>query len=859
MIPLLQNLIAIGLASALLHVVLSSRRSESQKPVIGLVFAITVFALTLSSFEFDGIGALDATAGALIFAGYLGGPTSGAIALVVALGLRFGLVGQLVAFEFLAHAFYALAGFVMYRLRPLRPWPRLPPHTLSLGLVLFLLAQACAVGTAQVLRVLPAIDELTHYLAFSSLIGAGSVVIVWIAVGQSCRTAALARERTDLARRTQLILKEHGIGTFGRVGRSMEIVADQALLDLYELEGEPGVWPISAFIDKMHPDDRVGVLTEATAAPYDPSPTHYRIIRSDGSIRHIRVLRMQEQQELSTGEMHSFGMHTDITDITDAERKRAEAQRQLALIAEQIPGVVIQVRYADGGIQAVDYIDPKCIHFWGRSAEEIMADGTLMLNQEREQGYALFLDAIAEGVETGEPIRVRLPLHHDDGTLRWIDFHGTAASLGEGVYRVDGLFLDVSEAVVAQKEAEHQSEVALQAQKSEIVGRLTEGMAHDFNNVLAVIMGNLELLKHDVTDPDQLETIDLGLEATQKGAKLARSLLAFARRAPLQPRALDLNAVVLASESWMRGVLPESVSLETQLTPDVWPTELDTASLESALLNLVLNACDAMEQKGNLTVSTHNVELERPTQVGFGDTTSPGRFVKLSVSDTGSGIEPSALDRIFEPFFTTKPTGKGSGIGLSMVQGFVRQSGGSVRVESEVGRGTTFELFFPASLKAVEDDPSSGPVSTEQIPQDALRILLVEDEVGVRAAMTKILEAARHQVVGVDCADAALDLFATDSAFDLVITDIVMPGNLQGIQLAQQLRAAHPDLPVIYMSGYSPDVTIGKHALGPEDTLLTKPVPRRRLLRALADLPRRRPPKTAGGDSDGHRTNRVSL
>ena len=843
LIFLFQNLIAIGLATALLHVVFSTARfgdrDRRTRALLGLVFAATVFALTLASVDFQGTGALDASAGALIFAGYLGGPLSSIMALVIALGLRVALVGDLVPFESVAHGCQALAGIAMHHLLPFRLWPQPAGRTLALALGLYLLAQTTAFVVARALRILPAGDGLSLYLQASCLIGAGSVVLMWLAVRQSSRSAARVRERTDLARRMQLVLKEHGIGTFIRIGSSMEIVADQALLDLYELDGEPGVWPIRAFMDKIHPDDREGVVRESRVDLGEQAPTQYRIVRSDGTIRHIRVLRMREQRGPDLGGLQSFGMHTDITDVTEAEAKRADAQRRLAWIAEHLPGVVVQSRFADGEMVGVDYIDPKCIDYWGHTADEMVANAGLLLTNQKEEDLRRFDEAVRDGAETGSPIRVRLPLHHVDGTLRWIDFHASAAPLGDGVHQLDGLFLDVSEAVVAQKEAERQAEVALQAQKSEAIGQLTEGMAHDFNNVLAVVMGNLELLRQEVDDPSHQETIDLGLEATQRGADLARSLLAFARRAPLQPQALDLNAVVMASESWMRGVLPTSVSLETDLARDLWAAELDTASLESALLNLVLNACDAMEDQGHLTVRTCNVEIEHPSQAGFDDSTPPGRFVMLSVSDTGSGIEPEALDRIFEPFFTTKGPGQGSGIGLSMVLGFVKQSGGSVRVASYPGRGSTFELFFPASPKAPEEIPLSGEVPIGGLRQ-TLRILLVEDEFGVREAMTKVLQSAGHEVIGVETADAALELFETDSAFDLLITDIVMPGELQGTRLARRLRTEDPDLPVIFVSGYSPDVAIGGDAIGLEDTLLTKPVPRKRLLEALAPIRRRR-------------------
>ncbi|MDO6585235.1 transporter substrate-binding domain-containing protein [Salipiger sp. 1_MG-2023] len=384
---------------------------------------------------------------------------------------------------------------------------------------------------------------------------------------------------------------------------------------------------------------------------------------------------------------------------------------------------------------------------------------------------------------------------------------------------------DVSEQERHRKEAER-------AGRLSAVGQLTGGIAHDFNNLLAVIMGNLELLQDDEDDPQRRRFIDAGLAATKRGADLTHSLLAFSLQARLDPEELDLNAVVLEARNWMSRALPESVSLETSLPPGLWPVSLDRTSLESALLNLILNARDAMGGQGSLTIETANLRVDEAHADARNQELAVGRYVMLAVSDTGTGIAQGTLERLFEPFFTTKGPGAGSGLGLSMVLGFVKQSGGTVHVYTELGVGTTFKLYFPTCDTGTMPVADDSPLSASIAPVGK-RILLAEDEQSVRELLVTMLSGAGYHVSAAPSGDAALALFHAEPRFDLLITDIVMPGDLQGPSLAKAIRPLQPDLPMIFMSGYASESTVHGNGLRPEDIRLMKPVPKQILLAAI--------------------------
>jgi len=392
------------------------------------------------------------------------------------------------------------------------------------------------------------------------------------------------------------------------------------------------------------------------------------------------------------------------------------------------------------------------------------------------------------------------------------------------VVRIIGTSQDVTE----QRRMEH---LLRQSVKMEAIGNLTGGIAHDFNNLLAVILGNLELAKEIPEDQDTL--LDEAVSATIKGAELTKNMLSFARRAPLDPAEIDLNRIVLETKKWAARTLPPTIEVETSLLAGLWPIRADRTSTESALLNLILNARDAMPKGGKLTLETANVRIDDDYVAERGEDLESGRYVMLAVSDTGEGIAVEVLPRIFDPFFTTKGPGKGSGLGLSMIQGFMKQSGGTVRVYSEPGMGTTFKLYF----RALNQKPGHVAAPTRYAPASAKGnetvVLLAEDEPAVTTVLVRALREAGYVVIAAESGDAALAAFEAAERVDVVLTDIVMPGNLQGPALVGELRKRDPALPAVFMSGYANEATVHGNGLRPEDIRLMKPVSRSDLLAAL--------------------------
>ncbi|MEP2718072.1 ATP-binding protein [Pseudophaeobacter sp.] len=379
---------------------------------------------------------------------------------------------------------------------------------------------------------------------------------------------------------------------------------------------------------------------------------------------------------------------------------------------------------------------------------------------------------------------------------------------------------------------ELQSQLAA-SQRLETIGQLTGGVAHDFNNLLAVTLGNLELLQDEENEEKRAEFLTSCINATLRGADLTRSLLSYARRAPLQPQTTDLNKLVLDTKNWAGRTLPSHIDVETSLLARLWEVEVDPGVAESALLNLILNARDAMPEGGKLTIETANVRIDDTYLDGRREALEPGRYVMIAVSDTGEGIPPEVLDKIYDPFFTTKPSGKGSGLGLSMVLGFMRQSEGTAQVYSEPGVGTTFKLYFPAVSPKTEVQTE---VNLNRPPLEAggKRILIAEDEAEVLAVLKTHLEKAGYVVTGATSGDEAKAIFAADPNFDLLLTDIVMPGRLKGTSLSKELRDLNHSLPVVFMSGYAAEATVHGNGLRPEDIRLMKPVMRRDLLDAVS-------------------------
>lgn len=367
-----------------------------------------------------------------------------------------------------------------------------------------------------------------------------------------------------------------------------------------------------------------------------------------------------------------------------------------------------------------------------------------------------------------------------------------------------------------------------QSQKMETIGKLTGGVAHDFNNLLQVVSGNLQLLAKDVVGNERAERkIANAMMGVQRGAKLAAQLLAFGRRQALEPKVVNVTRFVRGMDDMLRRALGEEIEIETIVGGGLWNSFVDPAQVENALLNLAINARDAMDGQGRLTIELGNTMLDDDYARTHAEVTA-GQYVMLAVTDTGSGMSPDIIEKVFEPFFSTKSEGKGSGLGLSMVYGFVKQSGGHVKIYSEVGEGTTIKLYLPRAMAAedVEVETEDGPITG-----GAETVLVVEDDEAVRATVVETLTDLGYRVLKAVDADSALSVIESGIAIDLLFTDVVMPGKLKSPELARRARERLPNLAVLFTSGYTENAIVHGGRLDAGVELLSKPYSRESLAR----------------------------
>ncbi len=415
----------------------------------------------------------------------------------------------------------------------------------------------------------------------------------------------------------------------------------------------------------------------------------------------------------------------------------------------------------------------------------------------------------------GNDFRVYLP----DGKMRWIHSTGKAVAEKDGrVLRIMGGAIDITE----RKTLEDQLR---QSQKMEAVGRLAGGVAHDFNNILTAIIGysDLILLKMDETDPNFGFISEIKI-AGERAAALTRQLLAFSRKQILQPERLDLNKVIINVQKMLKRLIGEDIELQTSLDPGLSAVKADPGQLEQVIMNLAVNARDAMPAGGQLLLETQNVCLDEDYAQRHTDVT-PGPWVLLAVSDTGAGIDQETLEHVFEPFFTTKETQKGTGLGLATVHGIIRQSRGHIRVYSEPGRGTTFKIYLP-QFAAGPDGPAHPAqlTITGRNYHGAETILLVEDETAVRNLAESILKTYGYTTLTAQNGPEALTIAQTYNApIDLLLTDVIMPGGMTGRDLAETFAAMRPQAKIIYMSGYTDNAIIKRGILGVNAAFLQKP------------------------------------
>ena len=370
-------------------------------------------------------------------------------------------------------------------------------------------------------------------------------------------------------------------------------------------------------------------------------------------------------------------------------------------------------------------------------------------------------------------------------------------------------------------EAKETERLLRQSQKMDAIGQLTGGIAHDFNNILTVIIGMIEILGEEVAgDPKIVSIAKTIAQAADRGAELTQHLLAFARKQPLRPREADVNALIVEATSLLRAALGEQIEIESLLDESALHALVDTSQLTTAILNLAVNARDAMPEGGRLTLETGNVHLDADS-AGRRDDVRSGRYVMIAVTDNGTGIPESIRDKVFEPFFTTKGIGKGTGLGLSMVYGFVRQSGGHIRIDSEEGRGTSIKIFLPQAPVQAES------AAADPQPPDAQggheTILVVEDDALVRKYVTGQLASLGYRTLEAANGTEALAIVDSDIGFELMFTDVIMPGAMNGRALAEQALRRRPTLKVLFTSGYTENAILSNGCLPSGVLLLPKP------------------------------------
>jgi signal transduction histidine kinase/CheY-like chemotaxis protein len=392
----------------------------------------------------------------------------------------------------------------------------------------------------------------------------------------------------------------------------------------------------------------------------------------------------------------------------------------------------------------------------------------------------------------------------------------------------------IEEALAALRasEAERRETAAAlaQSQKMEAVGKLTGGVAHDFNNVLQVIGGNLQLAVQESNGNETLtRRLTCAHEAVERGAKLASQLLAFARRQPLEPVALDISRLLRSSDDMLRRVLGETIELETVVSGGLWNTLADPNHLQNVIVNLAINARDAMDGAGRLTIEAGNAMLDDEYTRHHDDLAS-GQYVMVAVSDTGCGMTPETLARAFEPFYTTKPEGRGTGLGLSMAYGFMKQTGGHIKLYSEPGHGTTVKLYLPRSM---EDEAVRVEAANDPVTGGTETILVVEDDPNVRATAVDMLTQLGYQVLKAVDAQSALSVLESGVHIDLLFSDVVMPGPMRSVELARRAQEMLPTLEVLFTSGYTENAIVHGGRLDPGVALISKPYRRDALARKV--------------------------
>lgn len=633
------------------------------------------------------------------------------------------------------------------------------------------------------------------------------------------------RRLHDSQQRLQTALEVARLGTFDWNVATGAVEVDARTREIFDLEAEGPVRQEDIF-GRIAPKDASRVQAEAWAAMEtgDAVTISYDVLRPDGSRRSIEShgnLRL----EAADGAQHMIGLFHDVTAIRRAEAMLREENENLEQRVKErtreldrvwrLSQDLLVIAEPDGTLNAVNEAWSDLL---GWSDAELV--GATFMQLAHPDDLEDTLEAFAGILEAPLSTPYEYRLRHKDGSYRW--FAWTAA-FEDGAIYANGR--DVT-AQKAQTEALIAAEDALrQSQKMEAVGQLTGGLAHDFNNLLAGISGSLEIMSKRVNQ-GRYADVDRYLSGAQgaarRAAALTHRLLAFSRRQTLDPKVIDANALMAGLEELVSRTAGPAVDIKTIAGADLWMVKVDPNQLENTLLNLCLNARDAMPEGGRITIETAKCHLDEAAARELNMTS--GEYVSLCVSDTGTGMAPEVVARAFEPFFTTKPIGVGTGLGLSMTYGFAQQSGGQVRIDSEVGQGTTICLYLPRHLGTADVEPvthkGAPPGAAEQTGQT---VLVIDDEPLVRMLVVDVLADLGYDVLEASDGVEGLKLLRSAARIDLLITDVGLPNGLNGRQVADAARDIRPGLNVLFITGYAENAVLNHGHLEPGMQIVTKP------------------------------------
>lgn len=539
-----------------------------------------------------------------------------------------------------------------------------------------------------------------------------------------------------------------------------------------------------------------------------------------------RLLRIEEKVTTDGGRVC---LYSDVTARRDVEKALVESENRFKDMVANVPGVVFQMEMDKQGSATFHYISPSAVQLLGVDPKNVIDDPAQWFDLVHPDDRTGMNTSLIRSAREMEPWSWEGRMVLRSGSAWWCQGAARPKRLSSGNALWNGIILDVTE----RKELEEQ---LLQSQRLKMVGQLSGGIAHDFNNLMLAAMLNIESVRD--ASPQSVQAaghLDHALNSLASAKELTQRLLAFSRQQPLEPRPTNINAMIAEISDLVRRTSGGEIIIEERLDTNLGDAMVDSRQLESALINLALNARDAMPGGGRLTIATQNVEFSE----SFTNTleeVEPGEYVMIAITDTGSGMAPEVVERAFEPFFTTKEVGEGSGLGLSMVYGFLKQSRGHVSLDSQPGKGTTITLYLPRAAKRDKVRTTASPAKHEAMPRGHETIMVLEDEPSVRAVVTQLLKNLGYTVIEAEDGIEALDRLDEVGAIDMLFTDIVLPGGMTGKDVAAEVLKRQPSVRLLYTSGYAGGAMDEGGRVVADGAFLSKPYPMKVLASRIREI-----------------------